>query len=200
MTSAAMVTVINYSDGYGHLHVKPPKPVLVLFLENRSNTKQGSGLSFVTVEIDQLTGPDQALCDCHKDKGATCRVVSIQRDRGQKRLQAQIYHSLDFQSWDVTRMGMEKRQELPVDEAPGMRKVSIRFKSPYDRQFFSSSPCQCAIDFQKNDIVASILGNCLASDHQGIYGRVKEFGRQELDDWNSAHDPGDEFVNSPIPQ
>jgi hypothetical protein len=50
-----------------------------------------------------------------------------------------------------------------------------------DRKDFGGALCRCKIR------KVGDMKNCLRAGHQGIFGEVKEFGRQQLQDWHDAH-------------
>jgi hypothetical protein len=177
--------------------------MLVLFLhdDSKSSTRTGPALSFVTVLIDHDTGPDAAMCDCHKRNGTECNSVAIKKPSDDPEpLFAQIYEASTMSNWDVTRLGIEKRREWPADAIDGpLIRVSIQFDSPKERAYFSGFPCRCITDAHRYRVRSGVLHDCLQSGHQGLFGRVKEFGRQGLEAWRRAREDGEDVVNGPPP-
>jgi hypothetical protein len=140
------MTVVNHGSGYGYMHRKPLKPMLVLFLKSRdAQSPHGLRFSFVTIQIDEDTAINPERCDCSTRARSKCSVSTIERDKGSKRLIAQRYETGDSADWDVTSLGTAKRSEFPASRLKDFRRVTIQFASAEIRDIFGGTPCRCKL-------------------------------------------------------
>jgi hypothetical protein len=193
-TSRQTVTVVDHGNGHGFLHTKPRKPMLVLFIYDKSKLKNRVGLSFVTVQIDDNTAINPIRCECYVEYGRECPDAAIERAGGEKLLLAQLYEAEELSQWDVTLLGVEKRKELPGDMLADLTRVSIRFAQPGNpvgpvkREEFGGFNCGCRVE------TVGGLNSCLEQKHGGLFGKVKETGRRALMEWNEMQNSHRDIV------
>jgi hypothetical protein len=195
---APTVTTINHGSGYGLIHTKPRKPMLVLFLTT-ADKQQPEKTSFITIELDDATSPNVSRCECQRN--LSCPDIAIERTQGKDDLLTQRYDVEDLSQWDLTRLDIAKRKALPKDSTSKLQRVALRFhdhggRSGSDlRREFGGIRCEC------KNITTSQLFNCLSAEptHQGLYGDVKEIGRQALVNYHKAQNEAVDVVTGHYP-
>ncbi|KAI9781265.1 MAG: hypothetical protein M1839_006057 [Geoglossum umbratile] len=188
------MTVVHHGSGYGYMHRKPLKPMLVLFLKDRdAQSPHGSRFAFVTIQIDEDTAVNPERCDCGTRARSACSVSAIERDKGSKQLIAHRYETGDSADWDITALGTAIRSELPASRFENLRRVTIQFVSAEIRDIFGGTPCRCKLRTNGD------LRNCILSRHQGLFGEVKQLGRRALQEWSEAQDNRNDVVMGQAP-
>lgn len=194
--TVSSVTTVSTGAGKAHLHEKPDKPMLVIFLKSRDNTAR---LAIVAIQIDDATAVNYGRCDCHS-ASSQCRSSCIERKGGY--LSAQRWDAGDrLENWNLAKLGMQQRKELPADSWEGLKRVSFKFqsregtwtRSPCDvtrqvidtysaRYTFAGSPCECDRHMTHG------LSKCIIEGHQGVFGQLHRIGSQRLQNYHDARD------------
>jgi len=203
MQTLSTVKKIDHGNNqYGLVHQKPRDPMLVLFLYNEEDSqsplRRGDGLSFVTIQLDQQTRLNRVMCGC-QSKCIVCTHAVI--ERGESFLQAQMYEAMTLDEWDLTQLGLSKRQDLPARKLEDLLRVSIRFLGQENREaeqkrvLFGGNNCHC------QPVTVGELQKCLADpSHAGKFQLVKEIGRQGLENWRKAQNSRPEIVYDSRPR
>jgi hypothetical protein len=190
------MTVVHHGSGYGYMHRKPLKPMLVLFLKGQdAQSPQGSRFAFITVQIDEDTAVNPERCECGTRARTVCRISSIERDKGSKQLIAQRYETGNSAYWDVTALSTAKQNGSQAPRFEDLRRVTIQFASAEIRDTFGGTPCCCQLRTNGD------LRNCILSRHQGLFGEVKQLGRRALQEWNERQNNRNNVVmgQAPVP-
>jgi hypothetical protein len=132
-TSISSFTTVSTGTGRAYVHTKPAKPLLVIFLKS----KEGSGkLAIVAIQIDEKTQVERERCLC-RSSNSTCVDSCIERSSGN--LLAQRWDADDsLGSWNLGKLGVEQRKELPEDAWSDLKRVKMKFDSLEGR--FSAIP------------------------------------------------------------
>ncbi len=122
-TSVTSITTVSTDTGKAHIHAKPAKPLLVIFLKS----KQTSGkYAIVAIQIDERTLVERERCNCRSSK-SDCRDSCIER-LGGGNLLAQRWDADDgLESWNLARLGVHQRKELPEDAWENLKRVKLKF-------------------------------------------------------------------------
>ncbi|KAF2187525.1 hypothetical protein K469DRAFT_705224 [Zopfia rhizophila CBS 207.26] len=175
-STVTSVTTISTGSGKAHLHEKPAKPLLVMFLKSRDKGK----LAIAAVEIDDKTMIKRERCEC-LTSNSNCRISCVERGDGY--LLAQRWDADEsLASWNLARVGMHQRNELPADAWNDLKRISIKFESMEERYRFAGSPCSCKPKLQHD------LSRCLLDGHQGVFGVVKRIGSVRLHNYNQERE------------
>jgi hypothetical protein len=186
-TSVSSITTVSTGTGRAHIHSKPSKPLLVIFLKS----KEASGkLAIVAIQIDDKTQVERERCLC-RTSNSKCVDSCIERSGGS--LLAQRWDAdQGLGSWNLGKLGMEQRKELPADAWNDVKRVTMKFKSLEgmlyhlrllawtiltlltERYMFSGGPCSC------KPIMQHDLSRCITAGHHGVFGVVKQIGSQRL--------------------
>ncbi len=185
-TSVSSITTISTGSGRAYVHSKPAKPLLVIFLKS----KDASGkLAVVAIQIDDRTQVERERCLC-RTSNSKCVDSCIERSGGH--LLAQRWDAEgELGSWNLAKLGVEQRKELPADAWNDVKRVTMKFDSlegmfpihpgrydaniaGIDRYKFSGSPCSCKPRMQHD------LSRCITLGHHGVFGEVKQIGSQRL--------------------
>ncbi|KAJ9642888.1 hypothetical protein H2199_004409 [Coniosporium tulheliwenetii] len=170
----ASVSSIDTGSGIGLIHEKPLKPLLVMFLKSQDGRNK---LSFLTIQIDDTTRINWERCDCRKGRN-DCRIVAIERQSSA--LLAQRYESGQGSAgWNIAAVGRSQRKELPEFECKGLKRISLRFQGPKEREDFGGKMCRCNPQLQGEE------KECIRI-HQGIFGQVRQIGKQRLEKYHRA--------------
>lgn len=193
----------------GTLHTPPPKPMIVMLIENQETGER----SIVTLDLPSSEiRPD--LCDCRRSgaQGRSCRDVCLEVNRqgpgtAARRpfLQARILKPVTTQSgaeWDLSRLAYTRRDDDSVNSSPldNLNRVTISFDLPSDRVAFCGDVfCGCVnrgkagleTDRQRRD--------CVNGNHRGIVGQAKEYYYEELRAYELAAASRTHVVNQPRP-
>ncbi|EON66548.1 hypothetical protein W97_05793 [Coniosporium apollinis CBS 100218] len=173
-SSRASVSSISTGPGTGLVHEKPLKPILIMYLKSQDGRNR---LSFLTIQIDDMTHINWERCDCRKGRN-DCHIAAIERRSGA--LLAQRYESgHDSAGWNVAAIGRSQRRELPEFECKNLKRISLRFQNPKERETFGGKMCSC------NPKVQAKEKDCVLS-HQGLFGQVRQIGKHRLEDYHSA--------------
>jgi hypothetical protein len=154
--------------------------MLVLFLKSKETQQlqQSPPFSFVAIQIDEDTAPNFERCSCQG--GSTCSIAAIERKRGAETILAHRLEAAGLDGWDVTKLGMAKREGLSAYVCRNLRRVSLTFPAPKAREHFSGKPCRCKVR------TIGERKECIQAGHQGIFGEVRQIGRRALEQWNRA--------------
>jgi len=98
--------------------------LLVIFLKS----KEASGkLAIVAIQIDDKTQVERERCLC-RTSNSKCVDSCIERSGGA--LLAQRWDAdQGLGSWNLGKLGMEQRKELPADAWNDVKRVTMKFKS-----------------------------------------------------------------------
>jgi hypothetical protein len=134
--TVSSVQTIDTGTGKAALHRKPAKPLLVIFLKSRKDSER---LAIAAIQIDDNTEVKRERCECRKSK-SRCLHSCIERSEGY--LLAQRWDANDsLSSWNLARLGVAQRKELPEDTLANVKRVTMKFKSVEGRFFvFEASP------------------------------------------------------------
>jgi hypothetical protein len=194
-TSASSITTVSTGTGRAHVHSKPSKPLLVIFLKS----KEASGkLAIVAIQIDDKTQVERERCLC-RTSNSKCVDSCIERSGGN--LLAQRWDAdQGLGSWNLAKLGMEQRKELPADAWSDVKRATLKFDSLegmlcymtllagtmltclIERYKFSGSPCSC------KPIMQHDLSRCITAGHHGVFGVVKQIGSQRLRTYHQERD------------
>lgn len=175
-STVTSVTTISTGSGKAHLHEKPAKPLLVMFLKSRDKGK----LAIAAVEMDDKTIIKRERCEC-LTSNSNCRISCVERADGY--LLAQRWDTDEsLASWNLARVGMHQRKELPADSWNDLKRISVKFESMEERYRFAGIPCSCAPKLQHD------LSRCILDGHQGVFGVVKRIGSVRLHNYNQERE------------
>ncbi|PMD25960.1 hypothetical protein NA56DRAFT_390095 [Hyaloscypha hepaticicola] len=122
-TSVTSITTVSTDTGKAHIHAKPAKPLLVIFLKSK---KASEKFAIVAIQIDEKTLVERERCKCRNSK-SDCRDSCIER-LGGGNLLAQRWDSDDgLGSWNLARLGVHQRKELPEDGWENLKRVKLKF-------------------------------------------------------------------------
>ncbi|KIM99882.1 hypothetical protein OIDMADRAFT_125583, partial [Oidiodendron maius Zn] len=189
-SSVTSMTTISTGTGRAHLHAKPAKPLLVIFLKRRDPSAK---LAIAALQIDEKTGVERERCGCGA-LNSQCQTSCIERSGGNLLLQRWDADQ-GLGSWNLARLGIEQRRDLPEHGWNNVKRVSLDFDSLEDRYKFSGRPCSCKPKMQHD------LANCILERHHGIFGVVKQIGSQRLRNYHQNRDKmaGRNIVIGPLP-
>ena len=121
-TSISSITTVSTDTGRAHIHTKPGKPLLVIFLKS----KEASGrLAIVAIQIDEKTSVERERCMCRSSE-SNCVDSCIERSGSN--LLAQRWDANDgLGSWNLAKLGVEQRNELPEDAWKDLKRVKMKF-------------------------------------------------------------------------
>lgn len=170
----------------GILHVKPDKPLLVLFTRH---PKTGDPL-MVTLELDTLN-VNPKRCDCHRNdvKSQQCLHVAMERDAGKEGeplLGVTRYEAVgdNQKEWNVSRLALEQRDKPGVGKKPwtDLTRLTIKFRDVSERRRFSGENCGCK-NRGRTETWAD-LQKCVNQSHRGLLGEVKMRYRRQIWEYN----------------
>lgn len=182
-STTTSVSNSNFNGGKARtadFHQIPPKPMLVLFTQN---TKTGK-LAMVTVDIDKGTEVNPDRCNCRRSgrDGSSCQIAAVEQDRGEL-LSVRRFEGGDGDAdWNLARLALSRRSESEYAAAAwkDVRRISIMFPTSEDRAKFGGMPNICICSARTE----SELGQCLKKRHKGYLGLVREFGRQQSNEYH----------------
>jgi hypothetical protein len=133
-STASSITTISTATGRAHVHSKPAKPLLIIFLKS----KEASGkLAIVAIQIDDKTQVERERCKC-RTSNSTCVDSCIECSGGY--LLAQRWDAdQELGGWDLAKLGVEQRKELPADAWNDVKRVTMKFDSL--EGMFPIQPC-----------------------------------------------------------
>lgn len=172
----------------GILHVKPDKPLLVLFTRHPHTGER----LMVTIELNALNvNPKRCDCDRNDVRSQQCLNVAIERDagkQGEPLLGVTRFETVDEgqKDWDVSRLAFERRGAADEGRKPwtDLTRLTIKFHDADDRRRFSGGRCACKNRGKKETWTE--LQHCVKQNHRGFLGEVKmHYGLQiwEYDEW-----------------
>jgi hypothetical protein len=102
-------------------------------------------------------------------------------------------------SWNLAKLGVEQRKELPEDAWNNLKRVKMKFDTlegrscpprfhvkkmlrVLDRHLFSGKPCSC------KPLMHHDLSRCIMARHHGVFGIIKQIGSQSLRNYHQARD------------
>lgn len=122
-TSVSSVTTVSTGTGRAQIHSKPAKPLLVIFLKS----KEVSGkLAIVAIQIDEKTRVERERCGC-RSSNSRCEASCIERAGGD--LLAQRWDADRLGNWNLAKLSVEQRKELPEDAWNDLKRVKLKFDS-----------------------------------------------------------------------
>ncbi|KAJ4387445.1 aspartate transaminase aat1 [Gnomoniopsis smithogilvyi] len=172
----------------GILHVKPDKPLLVLFTRD---PKTGEPL-MITLELDALD-VNPKRCDCHRKdiKSQQCLNIAMERDAGKEGeplLGVTRYEAIgeNHNVWDVSRLAFEQRAKPGAGRKPwtDLTRLTIKFRDVDERKIFSGQNCGCKNRGRTE--TWDDLRKCVGQNHRGLLGEIKMHYRLlvwEYDEW-----------------
>ncbi|KAF2457314.1 hypothetical protein BDY21DRAFT_286239 [Lineolata rhizophorae] len=189
-SSDRTVTDIDTGTGGGVLHRKPLRPMVVIF----SKAKDAAGtLSITTIQLDDGTAVNPERCNCRK-ASSSCNITAIEQAKGEKSLMAQRYEAQQgYFDWDIARLGVTRRKELPDAAWSKLKRVSITFVDHRQRDQFGGSMCRCKI------VTNGERKSCIESGHKGLFGEVKQVGNRQLRAYHEAHEHRQDIVIGQAP-
>lgn len=186
--STRTVVVQTEGNNPGILHVKPDKPLLVLFTSHPETGERW----MITLELDALNvNPKRCDCDRNDIRSQQCLSVAIERDagkQGEPLLGVTRFEADDksHRDWDISRLAFEQRRQ--TDEArkawTDLTRLTIKFHDADERRKFSGERCACKNRGKKETWTE--LQHCVQQNHRGLLGEVKmHYGLQvwEYDEW-----------------
>jgi hypothetical protein len=103
----------------------------VIFLKSRDASAK---LAITAIQLDDKTEVKRERCGC-RTSNSQCRVSCIERSEGH--LLAQRWDAdQGLESWNLARLGVEQRKELPEDAWNDIKRVSMNFQSLEGMLFF----------------------------------------------------------------
>ena len=123
-STVSSITTISTGTGRAHLHAKPAKPLLVIFLKSQDDS---ANLATVAIQMDDLTEVMRERCQC-RNANSKCRISCIERS-GSNLLIQRWNADQGLMSWNVAKLGQEQRKELPQDAWNNVKRVSFKFDS-----------------------------------------------------------------------
>jgi hypothetical protein len=130
-STVSSITTISTGTGKAHLHAKPAKPLFVILLKSRDASAK---LAITAIQLDDKTEVKRERCGC-RTSNSQCRVSCIERSGGHLLVQRWDADQ-GLGSWNLARLGVEQRKELPEDEWNDIKRVSISFQSLEGMLFF----------------------------------------------------------------
>ncbi|KAK0111245.1 hypothetical protein ONS95_001618 [Cadophora gregata] len=190
-TATSITTISTGAGNKAHLHTKPAKPLLVIFLKGKDAAAK---LAIVAIQMDDKTEVKRERCGC-RSSNSDCRYSCIERSDGPLMIQRWDAEE-GLGSWNLAKLGVDQRKELPADAWNNVKRVSLHFNKTEDRYTFSGSPCACKPKMQHD------LARCILERHHGIFGVVKQIGSQRLRNYHQERDKatGENMVMGALPE
>lgn len=121
-STVSSVTTISTGSGKAYVHSKPAKPLLVIFLKSKDPTRK---LSIVAIQIDEKTSVERERCQC-RSSNSSCVVSCVERSGGY--LLGQRWDAdQGAEGFNLAKLGMEQRKELPAEAYNNVMRVSMKF-------------------------------------------------------------------------
>jgi hypothetical protein len=121
-STVSSMTTVSTSMGRAHVHHKPSKPLLVIFLKSQDAS---GNLAVAAIQIDDETEVKRERCQC-RTSNSKCRISCIERSDGF--LAAQRWNAdQELTSWNLAEVGTEQRKELPANAWQNVKRVSMSF-------------------------------------------------------------------------
>lgn len=177
------VTVCIGGQTTATIHRRPPNPMIVFFTQD-CETKR---LALVAVEVNEYTQVNPDRCNCRKSgtDGASCTIAAIEQEKGMMNLTARRFECRDGDGdidWNLAKLALSRQGEKEYAGAAwkDVRRISITFPTPQERAVFGGTPNMCHCELRTE----AELARCLQGRHQGQLGLVREFGRQQLNEYH----------------
>ena len=122
-TSMSSITTVSTGTGRAQIHTKPAKPLLVIFLKSKEVTQK---LAIVAIQVDEKTEVERERCGC-RSSNSKCEDSCIERSGGS--LLAQRWDADRLGSWNLAKLGVEQKKELPEDAWEDLKRVKLKFDS-----------------------------------------------------------------------
>jgi hypothetical protein len=123
-STVTSTTTISTGTGRANLHIKPAKPLLVIFLKSQDASAK---LAIAAIQIDDNTEVKRERCQC-RTSNSPCRISCIERSDGCLLVQ-RWDANLGLGSWNLAKLGTEQRKELPENAWNDVKRVSMKFDS-----------------------------------------------------------------------
>jgi hypothetical protein len=121
-STVSSMTTVSTGTGRAHLHHKPSKPLLVIFLKSQDVSGK---LAIAAIQIDDKTEVKRERCQC-RTSNSKCLISCIERSDGF--LLAQRWNAdQELTSWNLAQVGTEQRRELPANAWNNVKRVSMSF-------------------------------------------------------------------------
>jgi hypothetical protein len=121
-TVTSVTTISTGCSSKAHLHSKPDKPLLVIFLKSRDSSAK---LSLVAIQIDDRTAVERERCKC-RTSNSQCRTSCVERKRSD--LVARRWYADDgLSGWNLARLGLDQRSESG-GKFENVQRVSLTFE------------------------------------------------------------------------
>jgi hypothetical protein len=121
-STVSSITTVSTGTGKAHLHHKPSKPLLVIFLKSQDAS---ANLAIAAIQVDDKTEVKRERCQC-RTSNSKCRISCIERSEGF--LLAQRWNANQgLASWNLAQVGTEQRKELPANAWNNVKRVSMSF-------------------------------------------------------------------------
>lgn len=122
-TSFSSITTVSTGTGRAQIHSKPAKPLLVIYLKSKEASAK---LAIVAIQVDEKTKVERERCGC-RSSNSRCEDSCIERSGGD--LLAQRWDADRLGSWNLAKLGVEQRKELPDDAWNELKRVKLKFDS-----------------------------------------------------------------------
>ncbi|KAL5330933.1 hypothetical protein ACEPPN_000459 [Leptodophora sp. 'Broadleaf-Isolate-01'] len=190
-TATSITTISTGAGNRAHLHTKPAKPLLVIFLKGKDASAK---LAIVAIQMDDKTEVKRERCGC-RSSNSNCKSSCIERSDGSLLVQRWDADQ-GLGSWNLAKLGVEQRKELPADSWNDVKRVSLNFDRTEDRYTFAGSPCACKPKMQHD------LARCILDGHHGVFGVVKQIGSQRLRNYHQEREcaAGENLVLGALPE
>jgi hypothetical protein len=123
-SSVTSTTTIRTGTGTARLHLKPAKPLLVIFLKGQDAS---ANLALAAIQIDDDTEVKRERCGCRR-KDSQCLDSCIERADGFLRIQ-RWDATQGLSGWNLASLGVDQKRELPHDVYKDVKRVTIKFES-----------------------------------------------------------------------
>ena len=137
-STVTSITTISTGTGRARLHGKPAKPLLVIFLKSRDASAK---LAIAAIQIDDNTEVKRERCGCRRPD-SRCLDSCIERSKGYLLVQRWDANQ-GLGSWNLARLGVEQRKELPEDAWNDVKRVTMKFDSIEGRFFVFEASTAC---------------------------------------------------------
>ncbi|OLN96892.1 hypothetical protein CCHL11_02466 [Colletotrichum chlorophyti] len=173
---------VDISEATGTVNKRPPRPMIILFTQDKLQR-----LALVAVDIDQDIGINPGRCNCRRPgrDGASCPIASIECNRGRSDLSVRRFENRNGDTgWNLANLALGRRGDDEYAKAAwkDVRRISLEFSGPEERARFGGTPGICRCETQTE---AELL-QCLKQGHKGYLGLVREFERQQLNEYHQA--------------
>lgn len=168
----------------GILHVRPNKPLLVLFTKDPT---RGDSM-MITLELDALN-VNPTRCHCHRNdqRSQQCLNVAIERDGGREgepmsgvtRYEVVGENQRD---WDISRLAFKQRGRADKGRRTwaDLTRLTLEFRDVNERKKFSGENCGCKNRGRTETETWAALQDCVGQNHRGLLGEVKMHYRRQV--------------------